>query len=234
MSWNPSPGQRRVAFAGTVVVLAAAGVYLTFPGFRPDQTAHGAPRPAATRSVAAAVTPTPTDSASPRASARASASPTPEETSARDRKSSDARRLLPLPASDLTDAARAAERFVAAYTTYRYDESARAYAKRLRPLAADPLRNQLDGGSAAPAGRAEMKRREVVAKGHASVEKARMIATDSAVFVVASRQRITTTKGKRTEHARYAVTAVHTAGEWRVSNLAPAKAGDVGDVGNVS
>lgn len=32
MSWDPSPGQRKLVFALTVVVLAAVGVYLTAPG----------------------------------------------------------------------------------------------------------------------------------------------------------------------------------------------------------
>lgn len=218
MSWDPTTGQRKLAFAGVVVALAAAGVYFTLPAFR-DSTAPSS-SPASAETAGGRVT-----GGSP------AAGPTASTTAAPSQPASDIDALLPLTADELAEAAETARRFTAAYATYRYDEEPEAYRHRLEPFVTDPIASEIsEGAGAAPAGQESLAREKVVVTAVASVEGARLISAESVVALVRADQTVTSTKGTTSEDERFAVTVVDRDGRWKVSNIAPAGAGNAGDV----
>lgn len=223
MSWDPTPAQRKLAFAGVVVALAAAGVYFTLPAFggfggrtaTPASTeaagARGAGGETGARGAAPSV------DASPRPTASRSAAGIGD--------------MLPLPEDEFGEAAATARRFAAAYATYRYDEEPQEYRERLDPYVTGPIAEEIaDGGGAAPAGRESLTREEVVVTAAASIEGTRLVSSDSVVVIVRADQTVESTKGTTSEDERFAVTVVDRDGGWKVSNVAPAGAGNAGDV----
>lgn len=205
--------QRRLAFAGIVVVLAAVGVYLTLPSANPT---GAAPERTATPAPAA---PSPPATSPPGISAAVS----PE--------SFDIYRLLPFSRRDFATAANLVQRFTAAYGTYRYDEDPVAYGQRLRPFVTDQLLIELERGAAAPGIVDERGREQVIAVGSASIDSIRDIAGNSVIFVVTGRQQLTKTSGNSEDSNRYAVTAIRSGETWRVYAFQPADAGQEGDTG---
>src|SRR3954471_5765111 len=117
--------QRKLLFAGLVVVLAAAGVFLTI--------GSGSHRHA--RSVRAS---TPT-TAPPAPASRAPPVSGPPASPG----SYDIYSMLPFSQKDFTTAADVARRFTIAYGTYRYDEDPKAYLGRLQGLVTTELAPQL-------------------------------------------------------------------------------------------
>lgn len=211
MSWDPTPGQRKLAFAGVVVALAAAGVYFTFPAFRePDERT---PQPASAQT------------ARPAPAAPAASAGVPTEPAA------DLGSLLPVPADELAEATETARRFVAAYSTYRYDEKPAEYQRRTAPYVTDPIKSEIARGSgAAPAARETLTRERVVVTAVATVEGTRLISPESVVALVRADQSVASTKGRTSQDRRFAVTVIDHDGGWKVSNIAPAGAGNAGDV----
>lgn len=221
MSWDPTPGQRKVVFGAVVVVLVAAGVYFTFPTFRnlggPGQAARS-PAAAGQRGDTAPPA-TPAEAISPSA-----ATTSPEATPGLED-------LLPLSEDQIAEAVETARRFVSAYATYRYDEEPAEYRARLEPYVTDPIAEALaDGDTAAPAVQDELRRDEVVATATATVEGTRLVSSDSVVVLVRADQAIESTRGMSSEERRYAVTVVDSDGSWKAANLSPAEAGNAGDV----
>lgn len=216
MSWDPTPTQRRLLFAGVVVVLAAIGAYLIVPVLA--RGPRDAPPDGSSRPSLAVGTGNPMPSVAP--------SPAP---SGGGKDGGSLMDRLPVSEEELGRAADVAERFASAYTTYRYDEDPQAYEKRLAGLATDPIAQDLSGGSGAPAGRKTIERDRVVARGEAHVDGIRVLSEDSVVFVVSSEQKITSTRGATSGTKRFAITVVRADGGWRVSSLEDAAAGDRGD-----
>lgn len=220
MSWDPTPAQRKLAFAGVVVALAAAGVYFTLPafgGFGGRTATPASTEAAGGAGGAGARIATPRVDASPRPTASRTAAGIGD--------------MLPLPEDELREAAETARRFTAAYATYRYDEGPQEYRGRLDPYVTDPIAEELaGGGGAAPAGRENLTREEVVVTAAASVEGTRLVSSDSVVVLVRADQTVESTKGTTSEDERFAVTVVDRDGGWKVSNVAPAGAGNAGDV----
>lgn len=205
--------QRRLAFAGIVVALAAVGVYLTLPGAESDGSA-----PARTATPAAAAPAPP-------------ATDPPGIPSAISPENFDIYRLLPFSQRDFATAADMAQRFTAAYGTYRYDEDPAAYGQRLRPLVTVQLLTDLERSVAAPGIIEERKREQVVAVGSASIDSIRDMAGNSVIFVVTGRQQLTKADGNSEDSKRWAVTATREGNAWRVYAFEPADAGQAGDTG---
>ncbi|HEY7482869.1 MAG TPA: hypothetical protein VH912_00275 [Streptosporangiaceae bacterium] len=205
--------QRRLAFAGIVVALAAVGVYLTLPDAESGKS-----------------TAAPTASPSAVAPAAPATSP-PGISSTISPQSFDIYRLLPFSQRDFASAADMAQRFTAAYGTYRYDEDPAEYGKRLRPFVTDQLLTDLERSAAAPGVIDERKREQVVAVGSASIDSIRDIAANSVIFVVTGTQQLTTAAGQSEDSKRWAVTATRDGGTWRVYALEPADTGQQGDTG---
>jgi hypothetical protein len=212
---NLTDRRRKLLFGGLVVVLAAIGVYLTVAGTGHEPGDHAEARPSAT------------DTGGP----EGPASPPPGIRQAVNPGDFDIYRLLPFSRQEFATAADMAQRFVAAYGTYRYDESPQTYMGRLSGMATDDLAQRLGRDLAAP-GLLERRRREqVVAQGSATLDQVRDIEDNSIIFLVTGRQEITKRGAGSSESKRYAVTVARDGGSLKVYSFAPADAGQAGDTG---
>jgi hypothetical protein len=206
--------RRKLLFAGLVVVLAAVGIYLTVAS--PDHgDGGGEARPSST----------------PAAGPPGPQSPPPGIQNAVNPGDFDIYRLLPFSRQEFATAADMAQRFVAAYGTYRYDETPDTYMGRLSGLATDDLTQQLGQDAATPGLVEERRREQVVAQGSASIDQVRTIENNSIIFLVTGRQRLTEGGKESTETEQYAVTVARDGGSLKVYSFAPADAGQAGDTG---
>ncbi|MCW2863835.1 MAG: hypothetical protein JWP48_5543 [Actinoallomurus sp.] len=202
--------QRKLLFAGLVVVLAAAGVFLTI--------GSGSHRHAG---AGRASTPTPAPTV-PQAGVSAPPVTGPPPSPG----SYDIYSLLPFTQKDFTTAADMARRFTAAYGTYRFDEDPAAWVTRLRSMVIPDLATQLQQGAAAPGVLAQRKQDQEVSTSDATLDSIRDIGKDQLIFLVTGRQHIT--KGGKASDAsqQYAVTMTRSGGGWVVYAFAPADVGD--------
>jgi hypothetical protein len=198
---NLNDRRRKLLFAGLVVVLAVVGVYLTVAS--PD---HGDDRAE------------PRPSSTPAAGPAGPQSPPPGIQNAVNPGDFDIYRLLPFSRREFATAADLAQRFVAAYETYRYD-------------ATDDLAQQLGQDAAAPGLVEERRREKVVAQGSASLDQVRTIENNSIIFLVTGRRQQTKGGKESTETKQYAVTVARDGGSLKVYSFAPADAGQAGDTG---
>jgi hypothetical protein len=214
-----SDRQRRLAFVGVVIALAAVGVYLTLPG-------RGAPAGAPSANVSAAPSPTAGTAGPGGPAVTPSAVPSSPESSTFDIYS-----LLPFGEKDFAAAADVARRFTIAYGTYRYDEEPKVYLDRLQPLMTPDLRTEIERGVASP-GLIEQRRQEqFVATGEATIDAIRDIEKSSVTFQVTAKQQITKTGRSSESSERYSITVGKDGGGWRVFAFQPADAGQAGDTG---
>jgi hypothetical protein len=210
---NLTDRRRKFLFAGLVVVLAAVGVYLTVaspdsgdePEARPSATATGAPQ--------------------------GPASPPPGIQNAVNPGAFDIYRLLPFSRQEFATAATLAQRFVAAYGTYRYDETPETYAGRFTGLATDDLTQRLGQDAATPGILDERRRQQTVAQGSATLDQVRNIEDNSVIFLVTGNQQITEGGKTSGDSKQYAVTVARDGGSLKVYAFAPADAGQPGDTG---
>jgi hypothetical protein len=205
--------QRKFVFAGVVVALAAAGVYLTLPA--DDGTPEVADRPPPAASAPVAPPPT----------------PPPGIGSAITPQNFDIYRLLPFSQRDFAAAADLAQRFVAAYGTYRFDEDPQAYVRRLQGMVTAQLRTEIGRSASAPGLIEERRRKQTVAESTATLDSIRDIETSSVIFLVTGDQRLTEAGTQSGQKQRYAVTATRDGGAWRIFAFEPADAGQAGDTG---
>lgn len=213
--------QRRLAFAGLVVVLAAVGVYLTVAGGGAAGDESAGATAAASPTTSGTASP-PAGSASPSSGA---ATPSPEESAF------DIYPLLPFGEKDFAAAADVAKRFTSAYGTYRYDEGPQAYLSRLDPLMTGDLRTEIARGVGAPGLVQQRQQEQYVSTGDATVEAIRDIEQSSIIFVVAGRQQVTKSGTTSENSARYSVTVSKDGGSWKVYAFQPADVGQAGDTG---
>ncbi|WP_067455738.1 hypothetical protein [Actinomadura macra] len=214
---NLNDRQRKLLFAGLVVVLALVGVYLTIAA--PDDDSDG---PADRPSAAASATAGPTGPASPPAGIPGAVNPS----------DFDVYRLLPFSRQEFATAADLAQRFVAAYGTYRFDENPQAYIGRLSGYVTDELRGELARGAAAPGILDERRQQQIVAEGSSTLDRVRDIEDNSIIFLVTGKQQLT--KGGRSsgDSKQYAVTVARDGGSLKVYSFQPADAGQAGDTGD--
>ncbi|RSN64120.1 hypothetical protein [Actinomadura sp. WAC 06369] len=210
---NLDDRQRKIVFAGLVAVLAAVGVYLTVAG---PERATGEPDGAPT-----AAAPAPSEPASPPPGIRTAVNPD----------DFDLYRLLPFSRAEFATAAEVAQKFVAAYATYRYDEEPRKYDERLSPLVTEQLRGELARAHASAGLVAQRRQDRTVATGTASLDRVRDIGDNSIIFLVTGTQTVTAGGKETGENKRWAVTVVRDGGSLRVYAFEPADAGQEGDTG---
>jgi hypothetical protein len=211
-----SDRRRRLLFAGLVVGLVAVGVYLTVAD---SGTTTERARPQAERTTAP-----------PAGPAAPSVTP-PGIGSAITPDSFDIYRLLPFPKRDFAAAADLAQRFTAAYGTYRYDEDPQAYMARLAPMVTEELGTQIARGVSSP-GLIEQRRSEqVVAQGTATLDSVRDIEANSIIFLVTGNQQLTRSGEGSQESRQFAVTVARDGAALRVYAFEPADAGQAGDTG---
>ncbi|WP_043631487.1 hypothetical protein [Nonomuraea candida] len=202
------PGDRRgVAFAAVVVVIAAVGIYLTM---WPDSPEQAAPEPEATLVTGPAVaTSTPL--------ATASAAPF------------DVYSYLPMSKEQLAAAADVAERFTAAYGTWRHDEDPAAYAERLKAYTTAELGDTL-ARTMTSAGTVEQKRAdEIVSTATATLKEIRQVDKTSIVFVVTANRQVTARSGNQQVAEEFAVTVSQSGADWRIYDILPSTDGQKGD-----
>jgi hypothetical protein len=204
--------QRKLLFAGLVIVLAAAGVFLTIGsgGHR-----HGRAGQASTP------TPTPTSTA-PQAGVTAPPVSGPPPSPG----SYDIYSLLPFSQKDFTTAADVARRFTAAYGTYRFDEDPKVYVDRIRGMVNPDLATQLQQDAAAPGVLEQRKQDQEVSTSDATLNSIRDMAKDQFIFLVTGRQHITKGGKASDSSQQYAVTLTRSGGGWVVFAFAPADVGD--------
>lgn len=212
---NLNDRRRKLLFAGLVVVLAVVGIYLTVASPDHGDDGGGQARPSAT----------------PTAGPPGPQSPPPGIQNAVNPGDFDIYRLLPFSRQEFATAADMAQRFVAAYGTYRYDETPETYMGRLSGLATDDLTQQLGQDAATPGLVEERRREQVVAQGSASVDQVRTIENNSVIFLVTGRQQLTKGGKDTTDSKQYAVTVARDGGSLKVYSFAPADAGQAGDTG---
>jgi hypothetical protein len=201
--------QRKLLFAGLVIVLAAAGVFLTIGG-----GGHG-------RHARAGHAATPTPTVPPAAvSAPPVTGPSPSPGSY------DIYSMLPFTQKDFNTAADVARRFTAAYGTYRFDEDPKTYVDRFRNMVTPDLATQIQQGASAPGVLAQRKQDQEVSTSDARLDSLRDIAKDQLIFLATGKQHIT--QGGKTSDSslQYAVTMTRSGGGWVVFAFAPADQGD--------
>jgi hypothetical protein len=142
-------------------------------------------------------------------------------------------RLLPISPERISQAARLACAFAAAYTSHRYDQAPEEYLQRLASLMTPQLRATVEHAANDPAELNQRRRAQEISVGRADAETIRALSPDSVAFLVIATTHVTTTYTARTETARYAVTLTtngNASGDgWLVYDIEPASAGQTGD-----
>jgi hypothetical protein len=202
--------QRKLLFAGLVVLLAAAGVVLTL-GNGSRGHAGAAHRKAPLAATSSPVAP---------AGAPATTGPPPSPGSY------DIYSLLPFSQKDFTTAADVARRFTAAYGTYRYDEDPRAYVGRLQGMVTSDLATQFQRDSSAPGLLEQRKQDQEISTSDAHLDALRDVEKDQIIFLVTGRQHITKGGKASDTSEQYAVTVTRSGGGWVVYAFQPADIGD--------
>ncbi|NRQ34909.1 hypothetical protein HII36_24200 [Nonomuraea sp. NN258] len=204
------PGDKRgLAFAVIVVVIAAVGIYVTWMG-APDE-------PVATTQEAGLATGSP-----------AAASSTPLATASSG--PFDVYSYLPLTKEQLAAAADLAERFTAAYGTFRFDEDPAVYAERVKAFTTAELGTVLTRTLTSAGTVEQNKSDQLVSTGAAKLKEIRQVDKTSVVFVVAGTRQILAKSGNRQSAEEYAVTVTQLGADWRVFDIQPAGEGQDGDV----
>jgi hypothetical protein len=138
----------------------------------------------------------------------------------------------------ISQAARLACVFTAAYTTHRYNQTPREYLQRLAPMMTPQLRPVIERTAADPAELNRRHRAQEVSVGRARAETIRTLGPDSITILITATTRVTTTYAARTEVAHYAVTlttgSTAGGGGWLVYDIEPAAAGQAGDTGDAT
>ncbi|MEV0149497.1 MULTISPECIES: hypothetical protein [unclassified Nonomuraea] len=204
-----SGDKRGLAFAAVVVVIAAVGLYVTM---WPGSGESSEEEPVAGRTPSAVVT-------VPRSTPLATASDAPFDIYA----------YLPMSKEQLAASADLAERFTAAYGTFRYDEDPAAYADRVKAFATADLGAVLARTLTSPGTVERNRADEVVSTATAKVKEIRSVEKTSVVLVVTGTQQITAKSGNKQLTDDYAVTVSEMGTDWRVFDLQPAGEGQDGD-----
>ncbi|MFC7102004.1 hypothetical protein ACFQQB_16995 [Nonomuraea rubra] len=196
-----------MAFAAIVVVIAAVGIYLTMWPDSSDQAAREPEASIATSSAVVSSTPLATASAAP----------------------FDIYAYLPMQKEQLAAAADLAERFTAAYGTFRYDEDPAAYAERLKVYTTPELAGTLTR-TVTSAGFVEQNRADqTVSTATARLKEIRQVEKSSIVFVITASRQVTARSGNKLAAEEYAVTVSQLGADWRIYDILPSTEGQEGD-----
>lgn len=181
--------------------------------------------------------PSPPPSASP--SAPPSASPSPSSSASGTQPGSpSADQLLPVAPQEITRAAQLARHFVAAYGTYRFDETPDTYLNRLTPMMDGELRRQITKSASAGALLTQRRRDQVISTADARLDGIRDLSAGSIIFLATEIEHLSSGGKHSDQVARYAVTVTNThsgtgtdfgTGDWAVTAIELASIGDTGD-----
>lgn len=203
--------QRLLAFALTVLALAALGTFLFVSGTAKHPAAAPSPHP--TTAPASPLPPPPATPVQPTGSAATSS-----QVNIYD--------WLPFTQPQLAQAATVVKDFSAYYGTYSYSESAASYVSRLQGLATSQLAQIIGSGYAAPGVASERNQQHQVSAGSAVIDSLRAFGSSSITFVVTVNQKVTTSNGDSQQSHQYAVTASTASNGWQVSDIELASSGN--------
>src|SRR6266542_4365340 len=206
---EPTPGQRKGAFALIVVALAGLGIFLLRPG------ASGSAGPASSPAASRSALPPSGPAASPAAATQPPVATPAPATGASAAGRADIYQWLPFTAAELARAAAVATRFGALYDTFSYTETAAHYVQKMRNVTTGQLSGTLARAYATPGIAGPRARAKEVSFGSASI-----------TFIVSISQKITDTRGVRRNTGQYAVTVTGSGASWLVSDIELASAGN--------
>lgn len=203
--------QRMLAFALTVLALAALGSYLFVSG-----TGKKTPASAPSSHPPTAVTTPPT------------AAPTSAQSTGPVASSSQVNiyQWLPFSEQGLARASAVVTEFSAYYGTYSYAESTASYTGRMQGLASNQLIQIIARGFSTPGLVSLRKQEKQVATGTAVINSLRAFGPSSITFVVTINQKISTNHGNNPQSTQYAVTVSDSGGGWQVTDIELASAGN--------
>ena len=202
-----SPARQKLLFVVIVLALAVVGYTLVVPALH----SHGAAaKPPATPSVQ------PT-TVSP------SAAPVVTQVPAG---SVDIYAWLPFTQQDLAAAATVAVTFGVDYDTFTYSESAAGYVGKMGGLITSQLAATLQNGYSMPGVAGLRTGQQQVSTATASIVSLRGFGPSSLIFLVNVAQRLASTRGTSNGSTQYAVTLTGSGGNWQVSDIEFATAGN--------
>ena len=209
--------QRKLVFAGVVVVLAALGAFLIIPNTLDRHAAAGHGRPVGLSTPLSGTSPSP--ASQPTVPSGLSSSPQPDS-------GPDIYSWLPFSQPGLAAAADLVQKFSAAYASYTYTESTAGYERQFNGLATKSLVTVLARGFATP-GVAQLRtHQKQIATGTGKITAIRGFGSNNITFIVAITQKVTGTKGAKQTTTSYAVTVTGAATNWQVEDLELASAGN--------
>ncbi len=202
-------GQQKAVFVVIVIALAALGYYLVVP--------------AMTHSHAnAQATPTPTAAATP-----SEASPSPAvTTSPATAAGVNIWAWLPFTQQDLAQAASVTTKVAVDYDTYSYTETPQAYVATMGDLITADLAASIKQAYALPGVATLRTNEKQVSTGTAVINSLRAFGPSSLTFVVTAGQRLVSGGQTSANSTQYAITVTGSAGQWQVSDIEPAAAGN--------
>jgi hypothetical protein len=204
-------GQQKAVFAVIVVALAALGYYLVVPAMTHSHA-----------NAQATPTPTATATASPSQSAPAPAvttSPAPAT-------GVNIWAWLPFTQQDLAQAASVTTKVAVDYDTYSYTETPQAYVATMGNLISADLAATIKQAYALPGVATLRTNEKQVSTGTAVINSLRAFGPSSLIFVVTAGQRLVSGGQISTNSTQYAITVTGSAGQWQVSDIEPANAGN--------
>ena len=201
-----TPGQQKALFALVVIVLCAIGYFLVVPGLHHSSASGKPATPAATPSAAAqsapAAQPTPTITGSPAAAGGV-----------------DIYSWLPFTQQGLAAAATVTEKFLVAYNTYTYTESADEYIGRMNGLITTQLAATLRGLYSTPGVVKVRTDQKQASTGTAAINSIRAFGPSSLTFIVTGTQHLVTSKGTSSGSSQYAITLTGSGTSWQVNDI---------------
>ena len=214
--------QRKLVFAGVVVVLAALGAFLILPATL-DRSGTGHGRAVGLSSPLSSTSPSPRPASQ---AATAPAAPGGLGSSPQPGTGPDIYSWLPFSQAGLTAAADLVHKFAAAYAGYTYTQSTASYERQFAGLATAQLASVLARGFATP-GVAQLRtQQKQIATGSGRITAIRAFGPNNITFVVAITQKVTGTTGTKEATTSYAVTVTGAATTWQVEDLELASAGN--------
>ena len=202
-------GQQKAVFVVIVIALAALGYYLVVP--------------AMTHSHAnAQATPTPTAAATP-----SEAPPSPAVTTSPAAAAGvNIWAWLPFTQQDLAQAASVTTKVAVDYDTYNYTETPQAYVATMGDLITADLAASIKQAYALPGVATLRTNEKQVSTGTAVINSLRAFGPSSLTFVVTAGQRLVSGGQTSANSTQYAITVTGSAGQWQVSDIEPADAGN--------
>jgi hypothetical protein len=209
--------QRVLAFLGIVVVLAGTGAYLLISQGHAAQGHPGAnARPSASGTAAGPSAAPPSAAASPAGPGSATPSAS----------APDIYQWLPFSRADLSQAVRVTQAFGAAYDTFSYRESATSYVAAMHGLVTNELSASLARAFGTPGVASQRTQQQQDSSAQAVISSLRTFGPSSLTFVVKIAQTMHSRQGKSQVSGQYAVTVTNTGGNWLVSDIQLASAGN--------